>query len=375
MPGSEAPAELTFALPELKAFGGTELMSHTLHNLYTLRGAKVRDALRWANDIDDTLRYAEGAEVLFNQHNWPVWGRERIAEFITRQRDAYRFIHDQTVRQMNAGLSAAEIAETLTLPRSLHEFLSVRGYYGTVRHNVKGVVQHYLGWFDAHPANLDPLPPVEAARRYVQLAGGIEPTVAAAQQAFDAGEFRWAAELLKHAVYAEPRHAAARELLARSFEQLGYAAESASWRNFYLTGALELRQGPPEQGLARDVVLDMLQHTPIERFLEAMAASLDGRKAEGSDLRIDLFFTDLGTSYRLWIENAVLHFRAAPPAADAHATLRLTHPFFLRMMTGRAGAIALLTSDEVRIDGSRLDLGRFFSMFDKAPGTFPIVTR
>jgi alkyl sulfatase BDS1-like metallo-beta-lactamase superfamily hydrolase len=375
MPGSEAPAELTFALPELQAFGGTELMSHTLHNVHTPRGAKVRDALRWANYIDDTLRHAEGAEVLFNQHHWPVWGRERIVEFITMQRDVYRFIHDQTVRQMNAGLSAAEIAETLTLPRSLREHLSVRGHYGTVRHNVKGVVQHYLGWFDAHPAHLDALPPVDAARRYVELFGGIEQTVAAAQRAFDAGEFRWAAELLKHAVYAEPRHAGARELLARCFEQMGYASEASTWRNFYLTGALELRQGPPERGIERDRGLDMLQHTPVERLLEAMAASLDGAKAEGSDLRIDLFFTDLGTSYRLWIENAVLHFRAAPPAPDAHATLRLTHPFFLRMMTGRAGALALLTSSETQIDGSRLDLGRFFSMFDQAPGTFPIVTR
>ena len=375
MPGSEAPAELTFALPELKAFGGTDLMSRTLHNLYTLRGAKVRDALRWADYIDATLEHAAGAEVLFNQHHWPVWGHERIAEFITKQRDAYRFIHDQTVRQLNAGMSAAEIAETLTLPRSLHEHLSVRGTYGTVRHNVKGVAQHYLGWFDAHPSNLDALPPVEAARRYVELFGGIEKTVAAAQRAFDSGEFRWAAELLKHAVHADPKHAGARELLARTFEQLGYAAQASTWRNFYLTGALELRQGPPDKGIARDLVLDMLQHTPIERFLEAMAASIDGRKAEGSDLRVDLFFTDLGTSYRLWIENAVLHFRAAPPAPDAHATLRLTHPFFLRLMTGRAGPLALLTSDEVRIDGSRPDLGRFLSMFDKAPGTFPIVTR
>ena len=268
-----------------------------------------------------------------------------------------------------------EIADTLSLPKPLQDHLNVRGYYGTVRHNVRAVYQYYLGWYDANPANLDLLPPAEAARRYVALAGGADKLQAQAQQAFDAGEFRWAAELLKHAVYAEPRHAGARELLARSFEQLGYAAEASTWRNFYLTGALELRQGPPERGLERDLVLDMLQHTPIERFLEAMAANLNGPKAADSRLKINLVFTDLGESHVLQIENGVLHHRPAPPAADANATLQLTKPFFLRMLTGGAGAKELLLSDETKIEGSRIDLGRFFALLDKPPGNFPIVTR
>jgi alkyl sulfatase BDS1-like metallo-beta-lactamase superfamily hydrolase len=375
VPGSEAPAEFTFYLPELQAFCGAELMSHTLHNLYTLRGAKVRDALKWAGYLDASLQHAAQAEVVFNQHHWPVWGDERIRDFIVKQRDVYRYIHDQTVRQMNAGLTGPEIADTLTLPKALQDHLNVRGYYGTVRHNVRAVYQHYLGWYDAHPANLDVLPPAEAARRYVALAGGADKLLTQAQQAFDAGEFRWAAELLKHAVHADPKNRAAAELMARCFEQLGFLAESAAWRNAYLTGALELRQGPPDQGIPSSALLDMLQHTPIERFLEAMAANLNGPRAADSRLKINLVFSDLGESYVLQLGNGVLHHHRAPPAADANATLRLTKPFFLRMVTGGAGAKDLLLSDETKIDGSRIDLGRFFALLDKAPGNFPIVTR
>lgn len=375
VPGSEAPAEFVFSLPERKAFGGAEMLSHTLHNLYTLRGAKVRDALKWANYLDESLAYVADAEVVFNQHHWPVWGKQRIREFIIKQRDTYKYVHDQTVRQMNAGLTGPEIAETMQLPKPLDDYLSVHGYYGTVRHNVKAVYQHYLGWFDAHPANLDALPPVEAGKRYVRLAGGIDKLVAAAQTAFDAGDYRWAAELLKHAVYAEPRHQAASELLARSFEQMGYLAESAPWRNFYLTGALELRQGPPQKGVTLDILLDMLQYTPIERFLERMAASLDGPKAGDVNLKLNLVFSDLKESYVLHIENAVLHHHKAPPAVDANAALTLSKAFFLKLMTGQAGAKELLFSEQTRIEGSKIDLGRFFSLIEKAPGTFPIVTR
>ena len=373
--GSEAPAEFTFYLPELKAFGGAEMMSQTLHNLYTLRGAKIRDASKWASFLDAALAQSADAEVLFNQHHWPVWGQARIRESITKQRDTFSYIHDQTVRLMNAGLSASEIAEQLQLPDSLQSYLNNRGYYGTLSHNIKAVYQFYLGWFDAHPSNLDSLPPVDAAKRYVELAGGMDKIIAAAQKAFDAGEFRWSAELLKHAVYAEPKNKTASELLARSFEQMGYMAESAPWRNFYLSGALELRKGPPDKGLSREKMLDMLQHTPIERFLEAMAASLNGKKAAGLNLKINLIFSDLGESYVLQIENAVLHFRQAPEAPDANASLTLTKAFFLRMMTGSAGAKDLLLSDQTRIEGSRIDLGRFFSLLDQAPGNFPLVTR
>lgn len=375
VPGSEAPAELTFYLPEKRAYCGAEMLSQTMHNLYTLRGAKVRDAQKWGRYIDEALGHAAQAEVFFASHHWPVWGRDRIADFMKRQRDTYLYLHDQTVRQMNAGLTGPEIAETMKLPPSLDSFLHVHGYYGTVKHNVRAIYQHYLGWFDAQPANLDALPPVEVARRYVALAGGADKLLAAAQGAYDAGDFRWAAELLKHLVYAERDNAKAKALFARTLEQLGYLAESSAWRNFYLTGAYELRQGPPSQGITSAALIDMLQHTPIERFLEAMAANLNGPKAEGVNLKINLVFTDLKESYVLWIENAVLHHRRAEPARDADATLRLTKPFFLRLVTRDAGAKDLLMSKETKIEGSTLSLGRFFALLDKPQGTFEIVTR
>lgn len=375
VPGSEAPSEFTFALPELQAFCGAELMGHTLHNLYTLRGAKVRDAMRWVGYLDESLKLVQGSEVVFTQHHWPVWGAERIRSFIEHQRDAYQFIHDQTVRGMNAGLTAPEIAETLKLPTALQQDFAVHGYYGTVKHNVKAVYQFYLGWYDANPANLDALPPVAAAKGYVALAGGPEALRATAQKAFDAGDFRWAAELLKHAVYADPGDKPARELLARSFEQLGFLAESAPWRNVYLSGALELRDGPPTQAQSRVAFAELLQHTPIERFLEAMAASLNAEKVGDARLTINLVFSDLKESHVLRVANGVLRHEAAPPAADADATLTVTHPFFVRMVTGQVGGLGLLTSSDTKIDGSRLALGRFFGWLDKPAGTFPIVTR
>lgn len=374
VPETEAPSEFVFALPELGAFCGAELMSHTLHNLYTLRGAKVRDALRWAEHLDRCLDHVGAADALFLQHHWPVWGREEIRDFIVCQRDAYKFIHDQTVRMINAGLTGPEIAARLEMPRSLRDHVSVHGYYGTVKHNARAVYQFYMGWFDAHPSNLDELTSEERAARYAALVDGVDGLVAAARVAYEAGDFRWAAELLEHAVHAEPKNAQATELLARTFEQLGWSAESAIWRNFYLSGAVELRDGPPANGRSLESVQDMLQHAPVERFLERMAAAIDGGEAENCRLKLNFVFSDTGESYVLWIENAVLHFRKAPPDAAANVTLTLTKPLFLRLMTGRAGARDLLLSDEATITGSRIDLGRFLLLIEKAPGKFPIVT-
>jgi alkyl sulfatase BDS1-like metallo-beta-lactamase superfamily hydrolase len=375
LPGAEAPAEMSFSIPAMKVYGGAENLAQTLHNLLPVRGAKVRDALRWAGYLQQAVDQLGDAEVYVGQHNWPIWGRERIAEFIAKQRDAYKYLHDQTVRLMNAGLTPAEIAEQVKLPASLQAFFPTRGYYGDVRHNVKAVYQFYLGAYDGNPARLDPLPPVEAGRRYVALAGGADRVMTAAQQAFDSGDYRWAAELLDRLVMADSRHTAARALLARTYTQLGYVAEAATWRNSYLTAAAELRDGPPREGIDRRAVIDMLAQTPTERFLEAMAASLNGPAAEGKAYRINLVFSDRPESHVLWIENAVLHHRRAPPADDANATMKLTHAFFLRMMTGSVGAKDLLLSDDIQVSGSRIDLARFLGLLDKAPGTFPIVTR
>jgi alkyl sulfatase BDS1-like metallo-beta-lactamase superfamily hydrolase len=374
VPGAEAPAELTFEVPDRKAYCGAEILAQTLHNLLPVRGAKVRDALRWSQYLDDALGRLDGIEVYFGSHNWPVWGGPRIAGLVTAHRDAYRYLHDQTVRLINAGYTANEIAEQIRLPRSLAAHFGVRGYYGDVRHNVRAIYQYYLGFYDGNPARLDPLPPEVTAPRYLELIGGADAAVAAARGAFERGDYRWAAELLNHVMFAEPGHAAAKALLAQAYEQLGFMAEASTVRNSYLTAAAELRHGPPTLGVDRTRFLDVLSQTPVERFLDAMAAGLDGPAAEGKDLKINLVLTDTKESHVMWIENAVLHHRKAPPAADADATLALTHGMFVRLVAGAAGGKDLLLSDEVKISGSRIDLGRFFALIEKAPGTFNIVT-
>jgi alkyl sulfatase BDS1-like metallo-beta-lactamase superfamily hydrolase len=372
-PQSEAPAELMFYLPAQKAFCGAELVTRSMHNLYTLRGSKVRDALKWAGYLDDALVRFPEAEVLFSVHEWPVWGRERVASLVATQRDVYRTIHDQAVRLTNAGNTPGEVAEAVRLNPALDSNLSSRGYYGTVRHNARAIYQHYVGWFDGVPAHLDPLPPTEAAPRYVALMGGADKVVSAAQLAYDKGEYRWVAELLTQVVFAEPSHAGAKALLAQAYDQLGYQAESAVWRNFYLSGAYELRHGAPKVGIDRARLTDMLNETPVERFLEAMAGNLNGEKAADSQLAINFTFRDLNATYALKIERGVLHFRKGAADPKATATLTLTRATFVQMMIGRAGAKELFLGNDVAITGSKLDVVRFFSLFDKPSATFNIV--
>jgi alkyl sulfatase BDS1-like metallo-beta-lactamase superfamily hydrolase len=373
-PNTEAPAEMTFEIPALKAYCGAEILAQTMHNLLPVRGAKVRDSLGWAGYLDDALHRLDGIEVYFASHNWPIWGRERIAQHITAQRDMYKYTHDQTVRLINAGYTMSEIAEQVKLPASLQSTFAARGYYGDLRHNVKAVYQFYLGHYDGNPVRLDPLPPEATAPRYLALMGGKAGVLRAAQAAYDSGDFRWAAELLNHVMFAETGNAEAKELLARTYEQMAYVSEASTFRNSYLTAAAELRNGPPKKGLDRTRFFEVLLYTPTERFLDAMAAALNGPDAAGKDLKINLVLTDTKESHVLWIENAVLHHVKAPPAADANATLALTHEMFVRIVSGAAGAKDLLLSDDVKVTGSRIDLGGFFGLLDKAPGTFAIVT-
>ena len=375
VPDAEAPAELVFSLPDHKAFAGAEIVTQTLHNVYTLRGAKVRDARKWADHVDRMIDQLGDAEVLFNQHHWPVWGRARIVDFLKAHRDSYRYIHDQTVRGMNRGLTAAEIAETLRLPRSLDAQLAVHGYYGTVKHNVRAVFQHYLGWFDAHPAHLDPLPPVEAARRYVALAGGSQAAIAQARQAYADGDYRWTAELLRHVVLADSGPTEARELQARAFEQLAYQAESASWRNFYLVGARELRQGPPPARASGISLADMLPHVPTERLLEAMEARLDGPAAEDFEIAVDLELTDSGEHWALWVENAVLHHRRGALQGTPTVRLAMGRPAFLQMVSGAVPPDTALAAPGVRASGDVQALRKLLGLLGRESGNFPIVTR
>lgn len=373
-PGSEAPAELTFYLPHVKAFNGAEVTSHNMHNLYTLRGAKVRDALRWSNYIDESIELFGEAEIYLASHHWPIWGNDRVIDFLETQRDTYKYLHDQTVRLFNQGMTPGEIAEQLSLPASLEKTFHNRGYYGTTRHNSRAVYQRYLGWYDGNPANLNPHPPEESARRYVDLAGGADALLDKAQSAFEQADYRWAAELSNHLVFADPANAKARALLAETYDQLGYQAESGPWRDVYLTAAYELRHGPPEQGFNVAAMEDVLRQTPVRRFFDSMATRLNGPDAEDVRLRVNFVFTDLGENYLLDISNSVLHHWPSEPDTEADATLRLTHRMFIRILTGKAGLKDLLLSEEIELDGSKLDLMRFFSLFDNPDGRFNIVT-
>ena len=373
VPQTEAPAEMTFRLPDKKAYCGAEILQHTMHNLLPVRGAKARNSLRWANDLDQALEQAANDEVFFAQHNWPIWGRARIAELITKHRDVYKYTHDQTIRLINVGHTPREIADMIKLPNSLETYLASRGYYGDLRHNVKAVYQFYMGFYDGNPANLNPLPPEESAKRYLELIGA-DKAVTAAQVAFDKGDYRWTAELLNHIVFAQPDNKSAVDLLARTYDQMGYMAEAATWRNSYLTAAAELRNGPPKKGIDRSYFIDMIRQTPVERFLDAMAAGLNGPAAENKNLKINLVISDTKESFVLWIENAVLHHKKAEPAVNANATLTLTKEIFVKMMAGTAGMKDTLMSDDLKITGSVIDLVRFFTLIDKAPGTFAIVT-
>ncbi len=373
-PGSEAPSEFTFYMPDLKTFCGAEVVSHTMHNLYTLRGAKVRDAIKWSGYIDEVIEMFPDVEVYFGSHHWPIWGKDRIIDFLEKQRDTYKYINDQTLRMALEGATPREIAEELELPESLRTTFANRGYYGTLKHNVKAVYQRYFGWYDSNPANLDPLPPAEAGAKYVELAGGAASLLEKAQAAYDNGEYRWVAEVVNHLVFAEADNQEARALLAKAYDQLGYQAESGPWRDEYLTGAFELRHGGPTEGIDLAASWDMIKYAPLDSFLTAMAARLNAPKAEGKEMIVNLIFTDLGETYVLELKNSVLRHYERDPHPDANVTMKVTHDLYLNMLTGKAGIKDTLFSDDLEIDGSKLDLVSFFRLIDKPTGTFNIVT-
>jgi alkyl sulfatase BDS1-like metallo-beta-lactamase superfamily hydrolase len=372
-PASEAPAELTFYLPDAKAWCGAEIVSHTMHNLYTLRGAKVRDALRWSGYIDEALDLFGDADVVFISHHWPVWGNDRVRTFLAQQRDAYRYVHDQTLRLANAGATPNEIAEQIELPASLRTVFPLRDYYGTVRHNAKAVYQNYFGWYDGNPAHLNPLPPEDAAPRYVEAMGGATAVRERARAAFDAGDYRWAAMLLDHLVFAEPNDTEARTLLAGVYDQLGYEAESGPWRDAYLTGALELRRGVQSGGPDATTIADLLLHLPLDVFFASLAARLDGPSAEGKTTRINMVFTDTNESWVLWLENSVLHAKRRDADPAAAATVKLTRPMLVRLVTNQVGLSEIVTSNDLAVDGSRLELIGFLRLLDRPGKPFAIV--
>ncbi len=328
-PDTEAPAEMLFHMPRFRALCSAEDATHTLHNLYTLRGAKTRDAKAWAHYINKAIElFGADSDVVFAQHHWPRWGNDGVIDFLESQRDAYKYLHDQTLRLANHGETMLEIAEQLEFPDELGLQWHNRSYYGSISHNAKAVYNLYLGWFDANPATLHPLPPVESSVRYVEYMGGAEQVVEKAQQDFDRGDYRWVAQILNHVVFADPTHGEARELLARTFTQLGYQSENAVWRNFYLTGAQELRNGVLDLGPRPPAGPDTLGAMPVSMILDLLAVQLDGPAAAGRHIRVNLDVTDTAEKFLMELRRSVLHGFADKQADDAAVTLSMTSSVF-----------------------------------------------
>ncbi len=369
-PGTEAPAEMHFYFPKFKALCMAENATHNLHNLLTLRGALVRDPHGWAGYLTEAIdTFSDRTDVVFASHHWPTWGRDDIVEYLSVQRDLYAYLHDQTLRQLNQGFTGIEIAETFTLPPALEKAWHTHGYYGSVSHNVKAVYQRYMGWFDGNPGRLWQHPPEAAGPRYVAAMGGIDTVVDLARAAFDEGDFRWAATLLDHAIFTDQNHAEARELYADTFEQLAYGSENAVWRNFFLSGATELRDGVfgTPTTAASPSLLGRL--TP-EQIFDTFAINVNGPRAWDLDLTIDVTFVDLGADYRLTLRNGVLVHRRTP-ADPATATATVTFATKLRLLALAAGDT---DSPGVEVTGDTGALAALLGVLDRPDPNFAIVT-
>ncbi len=368
-PGTEAPAEMHFYFPRYRALCMAENATHNLHNLLTLRGALVRDPHGWAGYLTEAIdTFADRADVVFASHHWPTWGKDRIVEFLSLQRDLYAYLHDQTLRQLNQGYTGIEIAETFAMPPALEQAWHAHGYYGSVSHNVKAVYQRYMGWFDGNPARLWPHPPEASGPRYVAAMGGLDRVVEIAQSAFDEGDFRWAATLLDHAMFTDENHAGARQLYADTLEQLAYGSEAATWRNFFLAGATELRDG--NFGTPTATSMSMAGQLSPEQMFDLLAISVDGPRAWDLDITIDVTFSDIETNYRLSLRNGVLVYRKThADAATAQATLELATK--LRLLTLVAGDN---TSPGLEITGDTSVLESLVGVLDKPDPGFNIVT-
>jgi alkyl sulfatase BDS1-like metallo-beta-lactamase superfamily hydrolase len=369
-PGTEAPAEMHFYFPRFRALCMAENATHNLHNLLTLRGALVRDPHAWSGYLTEAIdSFSDRTDVVFASHHWPTWGRERVVEFLALQRDLYAYLHDQTLRMLNQGHTGAEIAETLQMPPALDKAWPTHGYYGSVSHNVKAVYQRYMGWFDGNPARLWPHPPEALAGRYVEAIGGIDRVVELAQQAFDSGDFRWAATLLDHAVFADSEHDGARTLLADTLEQLAYGAENATWRNFFLSGATELRDGNFGTAAQTSSPTLLSQLTP-EQIFDGLAISVNGPRAWDLDIAIDVTLADHDANYRLALRNGVLVQRRVPAdAATASVTIKLDNAFRLLML-----ATGDFSSPGVEISGEQAALQQFLGVIERPDPSFNIVT-
>jgi len=368
-PGSEAPAEMLMYFPQFRVLDMAEDVTHTMHNLYTIRGSEVRDGNLWSRYIGEALSaFGDKSDVVIAQHHWPVAGQARVVDLLKKQRDMYKYINDQSLRLLNQGYTAAEIAETLRMPPSLEQEWSARGYYGTLRQNARGVYQKYLGWYDANPANLDPLPPVETARKTVDYMGGAEAVIARTRGDFKNGEYRWVAAAMNQVVFADPANRVARELGADALEQLGFQAEAGPWRNAYLMGAAELRGGVPKISGISSVNADTLRAVSNELFFDFLGVRLNAAKAEGKTMVINWNFSDSKQQFVLTLENSALTYVAGrqAPRADATATLDAVT---LQQTTFPEAVKAGL----IKIDGDPRKLGELLYMLDTFNLMFEVV--
>ena len=378
-PGAEAPSEMILFHPGLRVLNMTEISSHNFHNLLPLRGAQARNALAWSHYLDGALqRYGAACDVLIAQHHWPVWGGDAIDGFLSRQRDLYKFVHDQTLRQMNHGRLAAEIAEDLVLPASLQADWAAHGFYGTVRHNVKAVVQHYLGWYDGNPAHLDPLPPVDHARKLIDYMGGAQAVLQRAQADFEAAQYRWVADICAKLAWAEGQagaHAAAATTLgAQALEQLGYQAESATWRNAYLQAAVELRHGVPKLPRMSVATPDVVRALPLGLFLDYLAMRLNGARAEGLRLRLNWQLSDTGETALLNLDNSALTHRLHVSAPDADATVVMARATLDDIVLQQLSFADAISAGRIVLTGQRpAALAQMLGLLDQFDRMFAVV--
>ncbi|OIZ99729.1 hypothetical protein BEV13_05125 [Rickettsiella grylli] len=374
-PHTEAPAEMLIYFPKQRALCMAEDATHTLHNLYTLRGAQVRDPASWWKTINEAIeRWGNQSDVVFAQHHWPMWGSENIVNYLKKQRDLYKYIHDQTLHMINQGYTLTEVGNRLTLPPSLASEWYNRGYYGSVSHNAKAVYQRYIGWYDSNPAHLNPLSPAEAGKSYVEFMGGEEAVIHKAREYYQKGEYRWVAEVLNHVVFANPNNKAARYLEADAFEQLGYQSENATWRNEYLMGAYELRHGVPHVAGTETASPDTLRAMPIEMYLDFMGIRLNSRKAEGKKFKINLNLTDKNQSYALEIDHSVLIYTPNKHFKDADVSLNLKRSTFDKLTLKQENMMHDISTGDIQLEGNQQKLDAFMNLFDNFLPMFNIIT-
>jgi len=374
-PNTEAPAEMHWFIPEYKALTAAENCNHTLHNLYSLRGAKVRDAKLWARYLNETVEiWGDKADLLYGMHHWPTWGTENIREHMEKQRDVYKFIHDQTLNLANHGYTMVEIAEMIELPPSLANHWASRGYYGSVNHDVKAVYNFYLGFFDGNPATLNELPMTEASINYVEFMGGADAVMKKARKSYADGQYRWVAQVMNHVVFADPENTAAKNLQADALEQLGFVAESGPWRNFYLSGAQELRNGVVNAGTPNTASPDIISSMSLDMVFDFMGVRLNAKKAEGKTIGINFDFTDTKERYYLSLDNSVINYVADKQADGADATFTLKRTTLNKLMLKQTTVEKAVADEEIKVDGDGQKLLDLLTMLDEFEFWFNLVT-